>query len=85
MKNMMISCEKATMLVVKSEESELPLGLKISLRIHLLFCKFCKLFERQNKFISLNISKNISKNISDKTEISFTETEKRNLIQKLSS
>lgn len=81
MKNMMISCEKATMLVVKSEESELPLGLKISLRIHLLFCKFCKLFERQNKFISLNISKNIS----DKTEISFTETEKRNLMQKLSS
>lgn len=77
MKNLMISCEKATMLIVKSEESKLSFGLKMRLNIHFLFCKFCKLFERQNKFISLNIP--------DKDEIHFTEAEKKTLIQKLNN
>lgn len=77
MKNLMLNCKQATMLIIKNEESKLPLGLKIRLEIHLYLCKLCKLFVRQSKFIS--------KNISPDTEIKFTETEKKILIQKLSS
>lgn len=76
MEKLMIGCDKATLLIVKKEDTKLSLSSKLSLYIHLILCKYCKLFEKQNKFIS--------KNIPLSSEISFSESEKLNLIKSLS-
>lgn len=38
----MINCRQATRLASKSMEAQLPLGQRFSLRLHLLFCGFCR-------------------------------------------
>ncbi|MDZ4712451.1 MAG: hypothetical protein SGI89_09010 [bacterium] len=74
----MIGCKEATLLMVMDEESKLSFSARCRLIVHLTLCKFCKLFEKQNRFISNNI-----KNIS--TEKHFSLTEKENLIRQLQS
>ena len=43
----MISCDHASRLASKAMDSKLTLGEKISLRMHLLACGFCREFEKQ--------------------------------------
>lgn len=43
----MITCEEAARLISESLDRRLPLGRRISLRIHLLMCKLCPRFLRQ--------------------------------------
>ncbi len=53
----MISCKEATFLISKKEENKLSFVEKIKLKMHLLICSFCRLFEKQSKLISMNASK----------------------------
>lgn len=50
----MISCKDATYLVSKKEEKKLSFLEMIQLKIHLLICIFCRLFEQQTKLIGKN-------------------------------
>ena len=50
----MISCKDATYLVSKKEEKKLSFIETIQLKIHLLICIFCRLFEQQSKLIGKN-------------------------------
>jgi len=50
-----ITCSEATMFSIKREEANLSFSERIKLFIHLLICEFCRLFDRQHKFISLQI------------------------------
>ncbi len=50
-----ITCKEATMFSIKREERSLPFSERIKLFIHLLICEFCRLFDRQHKFISLQL------------------------------
>lgn len=73
MKNfIMITCKEATLAIIKKEERKISIIERIRLLIHLAICKFCKLFEKQNKLISINLN-NIS--IDD----SLTDKEKEDL------
>lgn len=55
MKSLTISCKEATLAIVKKEESKISFSERIKLAVHLLICEFCKLFEKQNRFLSNNI------------------------------
>jgi hypothetical protein len=57
MKGFMINCKEATELVVKRSGEKLGFWIRIKLWMHLSLCKFCGLFEKQNKFIDHHIRK----------------------------
>ena len=50
-KGMMISCKDATELVVRKSQEDLTGWNRFRLWFHLLMCKFCSLFEKQNRVI----------------------------------
>jgi hypothetical protein len=66
-----ITCSEATMFSIKREERSLPFSERIKLFIHLLICEFCRLFDRQHKFISLQI-----KNLHTHEELTDLEKDK---------
>ncbi len=47
----MITCSDATLYVSKREEGKLSLPNRLKLFLHLVICKFCRLFEKQSRFI----------------------------------
>jgi hypothetical protein len=47
----MLSCKEAAAMVSESLDRKLPLGQRIALRMHLLFCRFCRRFSRQVLFL----------------------------------
>ncbi len=47
----MLSCKEAAGLLSESLDRKLPLGQRIALRMHLLFCRFCRRFSRQVLFL----------------------------------
>lgn len=48
----MINCDEATAICDKSQYGEASLSEKISLNIHLLICKYCKQYTKQNSLMS---------------------------------
>lgn len=70
MKNLfMYTCKEATYLISKKEEGKLTFIQNVKLRMHISMCKFCKLFEKQNKYIIDNIRKLNDKEIKLPSEI----------------
>lgn len=58
LKKIHISCYEATFLMEKGREHKLTVREWVGLRVHLLYCGFCKLFFKQTKAISLQMRKN---------------------------
>ncbi len=48
----MINCKESTQLTIKKEESKLTLREKLELSFHLLICKYCKAFSKQNSWVN---------------------------------
>lgn len=48
----MINCDEATAICDKSQYGEASLSEKISLNIHLLICRYCKKYTKQNSLMS---------------------------------
>ncbi len=48
----MISCKEATYLISKKEEGKITMVERLKLSFHLMMCRFCKMFEKQNNFIA---------------------------------
>ena len=65
----MTTCEKATLLMVKSSEIKLSTAEKFNLKFHTMFCKACKLFETQNQQIDKALS---SKETLEENEVLST-------------
>ena len=57
MDRMMISCEKATFLISKSEEEKLSCKEKYQLRVHLMGCKFCRRYKKEIQYLSNALDK----------------------------
>lgn len=53
----MISCKEATYLLVQKEEVKLTLSQRFKLKLHMVLCKVCALFERQSVFIGKHARK----------------------------
>jgi len=56
----MISCDEATTICDKNQYGEASLSEKISLNIHLLICKYCKQYTKQNGLMSQIFGKHLS-------------------------
>ena len=50
-KSFMITCLDATLFVSRKEEKKLSFTELLKLYLHLAICEFCRLFEKQNKFM----------------------------------
>ena len=62
---LLINCKEATLMVVLQECDHLPFKKRFALWIHLLICKYCKLFNKQSKQINDVLKKHASeKNLS---------------------
>ena len=51
----LITCKEATAFISKKEEGKLSFIERIELFIHFIVCEFCRLFNKQNKFITSSI------------------------------
>ena len=47
----LISCKDASRLISQIQEGHVPLGERLLVRLHLIFCEACKQFERQIRFL----------------------------------
>ena len=48
----MLNCKETSTLITKETEGTISLSEGMQLRMHVMMCKFCKLFRKQSKFIS---------------------------------
>lgn len=56
MDRMMISCDKASYLISKSEEEKLSCREKYHLQVHLMGCKFCRRYKKEIRYMSQAIN-----------------------------
>ena len=56
-KGIMLSCEDTTHLVVKKAYEKLGWWDRMRIFMHLSMCKYCSLFEKQNKFLDDQVAK----------------------------
>lgn len=54
-KTFMITCKEATLYISKKEEHKLSVSERAKLFIHLLICKFCKLFYKQSQYLAVEM------------------------------
>ena len=47
----LISCKDASRLISQMQDSTLPFGQRLLVRVHLLFCEACTRFERQLRIL----------------------------------
>jgi len=58
-----LTCKEATFLMELKEANALNFVQKIKLRIHLVLCSYCKIYNRNKELISRYFEKNIDKNL----------------------
>jgi len=51
-----MDCKEATYLISKSQEEKLTIKERVKLEMHLMACKFCKLFQIESNLINDNIA-----------------------------
>jgi len=54
MKQLILSCKKATYYISLREEGKLSITQKLQLHAHLTVCSLCRLFQQQTAFITKN-------------------------------
>lgn len=79
-KGMMISCKDATELAVRKSHEKLSRWDKIRLKFHLIMCKLCSLFEKQNNAIDV-----IASELDEQVEEKMPDHIKKKILQELQS
>jgi len=74
----MISCRDATELAIKKNLDKLSYMDRIRLRFHLLMCRFCRFFEKQN-----NIIDEASSHLDEVTPTHMTDLSKKKILDKI--
>ena len=74
----MFNCKKTTELISKNQEAELSFWERVSTRMHVFMCKYCKAFEKDIKAIGqfFETQKTISLKDSEKEMLLKTVKEK---------
>ncbi len=80
MMKMMITCEQASFLIDKEQYTPLSLKEKINLNMHLLTCKFCRLYKVESHLINNEIKRVITFN---ELEVKLSDEQKQRIIDKL--
>ena len=77
---MMTTCEQASFLIDKEQYAPLSLKEKIDLKMHLLTCKFCRLYKIESNLINDEINRVVELN---KAEIKLSDEQKQRIIDNL--
>jgi hypothetical protein len=48
---MMLNCKEVSRLVSRQQDERLPLGERLKMRFHMLWCAACRAFERQTALL----------------------------------
>ena len=78
-----LTCQEATLLMVKKQENAATLKEKIQMHLHLLFCAICRLFFKQTNMLDKHFH-DISSNDELLPEVKMDEQKKAELQNKLS-
>lgn len=73
---MSITCKQASEYILKQEENKLTLSQRWAMWRHLVICKACKLFYKQNKTIS-----NVLSNSPKRKELTLKPEDKKAMLQ----
>lgn len=73
-----IDCKTATKMIAQKEDGKLSLKERIQLIFHLLICKVCSLFYKQNKVLVKSVPL-----MQKKSAASLSEKEKQQMIEVL--
>ncbi len=75
------NCKEATLLISKREETELSFAENFFLRIHILYCKFCRSFSKQSRLLKQSLLSLNQKNEKGEYTLNLSD-EKRALLKK---
>ena len=82
----MLSCDDATFLISKAQYNSLNFRERIQLKLHLMGCKFCSLFEDQSQVLTDKINDinlhNVEFKLSDKAKEDISKSIDRQLDRK---
>jgi hypothetical protein len=76
MSRLMLSCEQASLLVIKKEEKKMSQIEKVQLWFHSSICGLCKEFDGQNNFINTNLEFHFNNGQDGNLELSKSDKEK---------
>jgi hypothetical protein len=76
MSRLMLSCEQASLLVIKKEENKMSQIEKVQLWFHSSICGLCKEFDGQNNFINTNLEFHFNNGQDGNLELSKADKEK---------
>ena len=77
---MMITCEQASYLIDKEQYTRLSFKERFDLKIHLMTCKFCRLYKVESHMINDKITKVFT---FDNVKLELNEDQKKRLLEKL--
>jgi len=80
MMKMMINCEQATYLVDKEQYTPLSIKEKFDLKLHLMTCKFCRLYKVESHIINDKLTQVFK---FDNVELKLSDKQKQKMIDKL--
>jgi hypothetical protein len=70
MSRLLLSCEQASLLVIKKEENKMSQIEKVQLWVHSSICGLCKEFDGQNNFINHNLEFHYNNGQDENIELS---------------
>ncbi len=76
----MINCEQATFLVDKEHYTPLSSKEKFDLKLHLVTCKFCRLYKLESHLINNKLTQVFK---FDNLELKLSEEQKKKMLEKL--
>jgi len=82
---LMLDCDTATLLITKKEFTSLTYIETMKLRVHLMSCKYCRLFEIQSGLISLHLHQINSDLENAKLNVHLTKAQKNRIQKKMDS
>jgi predicted anti-sigma-YlaC factor YlaD len=83
MKKLMISCEKASMLISKSQDQDLTFQEKVNLQMHLAGCKFCRRYKKDVDFLTEKLTSYRQITEEQKKQLRLTPEQKERIKEKL--
>ncbi len=83
MDKIMLNCDKATLLITKSEFTKLSCVERLQLKMHLAGCKFCRRFKQQSEFISYAIRQSEQFPSKENLKLRLTDEQKQAIKEKM--
>jgi len=82
---LMISCEKASFLVSKSQDEKLTCKESLDMHMHLAGCKFCRRYKKHIDFMTDRINNYEAYTVEEQQIMHLTDQQKANILKHISN